>query len=130
MPLTHQQIEATVHAYLDAFNRGDAAAATALYAADGLLEDPVGGQSARGAADILAFYQRSMAMGAKLHLTAPICSAADTAAFAFYAQVDGEGGRMRIDVVELQHLDAEGKITHMKAYFSEANMHQLAATDA
>jgi steroid Delta-isomerase len=125
MPLSHQDIEAKVHAYFAAFNAGDAAAATALYADDGLLEDPVGGQSARGKDEILAFYARSMAMGARLTLTAPICSAADTAAFAFHATIAGEHGRIQVDVVELQHFDAAGKITHMKAYFANENMHQL-----
>ena len=123
MPLSHQDIEARIKAYVDAFNSGDAGAVADLFAPDGLLEDPVGGASARGRDDIAAFYTRSIGMGAKLHLVAPITSAADTGAFAFYASV----GDMRIDVIELQHFNVDGKITHMKAYFSNENMHKIGA---
>jgi len=123
MPLSHQDIEARVKAYVEAFNSGKAEAVADLFAPDGLLEDPVGGASARGREEIVAFYARSMAMGATLHLVAPISSAADTGAFAFYAKV----GDMQIDVIELQHFNADGKITHMKAYFSNENMHKIGA---
>jgi steroid delta-isomerase len=123
MPLSHQDIEAKVHAYLAAFDAGDAQAAANLFAQDALLEDPVGGASARGREAIAAFYTQTMSTGAKLTLSAPVCSAADTAAFAFYATV----GDMRIDVVELQHFNSAGEITHMKAYFSNENMHKIGA---
>lgn len=123
MSLSHQDIEARVKAYLDAFNSGSAEAVAALFAPDGLLEDPVGGASARGHDEIVAFYGRSMATGAKLTLVAPITSAANTGAFAFYATV----GDMQIDVIELQHFNSDGKITHMKAYFSNENMHKIGA---
>jgi len=123
MPLSHQDIEARLTAYIDAFNSGSADAVADLFAPDGLLEDPVGGATARGREEIVAFYAGTMGMGAKLTLNAPITSAADTGAFAFYATV----GDMRIDVIELQHFNADGKITHMKAYFSNENMHKIGA---
>lgn len=118
MPLSHDQIVATAQAYMDAFNKCDHDAVTALYAADGKLEDPVGGPTHQGTETIRAFYKDAMANGAKLELTSAISTAVNTAAFAFQAKV----GPITVDVVELQHLNDEGKIVHMKAYFSQANM--------
>lgn len=118
MPLSHNQIVATAQAYIDAFNKRDHDAVTALYAPDGKLEDPVGGPVQQGTETIRAFYKEAMANGAMLELKAPISTAADTAAFAFQAKV----GPITVDVVELQHLDEQGRIVHMKAYFSQANM--------
>lgn len=118
MPLSHDQIVATAQAYIDAFNRCDHDAVTALFAADGKLEDPVGGPAHQGTENIRAFYKDAMVNGAQLEMKSAISTAVDTAAFAMQAKV----GPITVDVVELQHLNAEGKIVHMKAYFSQANM--------
>ena len=70
--MTHDEMTAVVHAYIESFNNGDAQAALALYAPDAQVEDPVGTPVKTGSAAILEFYQHSMATGAKLTLEGPV----------------------------------------------------------
>ena len=119
---TPEAMTAVVHAYVEAFARGDAAMVAALFADDASVEDPVGTPPRRGKAAIAEFYRASMATGAKLTLDSPVRAAADHAAFAFHVDLDWDGVRQRIDVIDLFRFDAVGKITEKRAFFGPANM--------
>lgn len=121
MPTTEQKL-AAVHGYVDAFARGDAEAAVALFADDATVEDPLGTPIKRGHDEIRAFYQGSMATGAKLELQGEPRCAADYVAFAFAVRLEWQGQKSVIKVIDTFRLNDDGKITEMRAYWGPENM--------
>ena len=83
---TPEQMTAAVHAYVDAFDKGDPELAVAIFAVDAVIEDPIGTPPKCGHDAIREFYQMSMATGAKLVLDGPVRVGADHAAFAFHVR--------------------------------------------
>jgi steroid delta-isomerase len=119
---TAEQMTAAVHGYVEAFEKGDAELAVALFAPDATVEDPVGTPVKRGHEEIRAFYAASMQTGAKLRLEGPIRCATDHAAFAFRVQLTLEGKMVTVDVIDIFRFNDAGKIVEMKAYFGPSNM--------
>lgn len=119
---SHQEMVDVVDAYVSAFDRGDADAVAELFAADAVVEDPVGTPPHVGREAILGFYAASMQTGAKLKLEGPVRTTADSAAFAFSVHLDHQGAAMRIDVIDIFRFGADGKVVSMQAYFGPANM--------
>lgn len=119
---TAEQMEAAVHAYVEAFAKADPELAVAIFAEDATVEDPVGSPLKRGHIEIREFYQASMATGAKLILDGPVRVAQDHAAFAFHVPLHFEGKDMEIHVIDTFAFDAEGKVREMRAYFGPGNM--------
>jgi steroid Delta-isomerase len=121
MPTTEQKL-AAVHGYVEAFAKGDAEAATALFADDATIEDPLGTPIKQGHDEILTFYQTSMATGAKLKLQGDPRCAADSVAFAFAVQLEWGGQKSEIDVIDIFRLNDDGKIIDMRAYWGPENL--------
>jgi len=121
MPTTEQKL-AAVHGYVEAFARGDAEAAVALFAEDATVEDPLGTPIRRGHDEIRAFYQGSMATGAKLELQGEPRCAADYVAFAFAVRLEWQGQKSVIEVIDTFRLNDAGKIVEMRAYWGPENM--------
>lgn len=119
--VTAEQMSAAVHAYVAAFESGDPEAAVALFAANAIVEDPVGTPAKQGLDAIRAFYVASMQTGAKLHLEGPIRVGPDYAAFAFQVRLSWEGNTTTIDVIDVFRFDQEGRIVKMEAYFGPGN---------
>ena len=119
---TPEQIEAAVHAYVEAFAKGDPELAVAIFAEDATIEDPVGSPLKRGHDEIRAFYQASMATGARLVLDGPIRVAEGHAAFAFHVPLHFDGKDMEIHVIDTFAFDAVGKVREMRAFFGPGNM--------
>lgn len=119
---TPEQMTAAVHAYVAAFDAGDPDMAVAIFAADGVVEDPIGSAPRIGTDAIRQFYTESMATGAKLHLSGPIRVAAAHAAFAMQVRLHWDGTDMAIDVIDTFAFNEDGKVTEMKAYFGPTNM--------
>lgn len=120
---TPDAMVATVHAYVAAFDAGDADAVAALYAEDCTVEDPVGSPVHHGRAAVRAFYAESMKTGAKLTLEGPVRVAGDQAVFPFSVHLNFAGGPKRIDVIDIFRFDEAGKVTEMRAYWGPTNMH-------
>lgn len=120
---TPEQMQAAVHAYVEAFDKQDPAMAAALFADNAVVEDPIGSPPKVGQAAILEFYTQSMATGARLHLAGPIRVAAAHAAFAMQVRLNWDGKDMAIDVIDTFAFDEAGKVTLMQAYFGPGNMH-------
>ena len=119
---TPEHMVAVVHAYIDAFERGDADAAAALFTADASVEDPVGTPPKQGHAAIREFYAGSMATGAKLELLGDPRCAADYVAFPFAVKLEWQGRKQVIEVIDTFRVNADGKITEMRAFFGPSNM--------
>lgn len=119
---TPEQMEAAVHAYVDAFDKGDPELAVAIFAEDAVVEDPIGTPPKLGHEAIRAFYVASMATGAKLVLDGPIRVATDHAAFAFHVPLHFGGKDMEIHVIDTFAFNPDGKVREMRAYFGPGNM--------
>ncbi len=120
---TAKEMEAAVHAYVDAFDKGDADLAAALFAEDATVEDPVGTPAKVGIAAIRAFYATSMLTGARLVLHGPVrVTANDHVAFAFQVRLHMNNADINIDVIDIFRFNEHGKIIEMRAFFGPANM--------
>ncbi|MBG6091307.1 nuclear transport factor 2 family protein [Actinomadura viridis] len=118
---TQEQMKRALQDYVDGFAAGDAAAITALFADDAVIEDPVGNPPISGRAAIEEFYANAVAGGAKLTLDGPIRgSYGDGAAMAFTVEVPG----MRIRVIDVMTFGADGKIVKMTAYWGPDDIEQ------
>ncbi len=120
MPTT-AHMTAAVHAYVEAFERGDPEAAVALFAADATVEDPVGTPPKVGTEAIREFYTYSMGTGAKLHLEGPIRTGYDFAAFAFQVRLKMGDADATVDVIDVFRFDDAGKVRSMQAFFGPGN---------
>lgn len=115
------QMSAAVHGYVEAFAKGDAEAAVALFAKDAIVEDPVGTPPKVGEQAIREFYTYSMGSGAKLHLQGPIRLGEDYAAFAFQVRLKMGDADATVDVIDVFRFDPAGKVKLMQAYFGPSN---------
>lgn len=120
--LDSDRMVAAVEAYIASYNRADLDGVCAVFAEDAIVEDPVGTAPRIGQAALREFFAVGIAAGARLTLDGPVRCAADHAAFAFHVNLDWDGQATRIDVIDVFHFDAQGKVTAMKAYFGPANM--------
>jgi steroid delta-isomerase len=121
----HDQMVATVHAYVDAFDREDIDAIVRLFAPNATVEDPIGTPVHRGTKAIRAFYAMPISMHAKLTLEGPVRTVDGIAAFPFSVTVPIEGARRRIDVIDTFSFDENGMVLEMHAYWGPENVHQL-----
>ncbi len=121
MPTTEQKL-AAVQGYVNAFEKGDADAVITLFASDASVEDPVGTPIKRGHDEIRAFYQASMATGAKLEMLGEPRCAADYVAFPFAVRLEWQGQKSVIEVIDTFRLNDDGKIVEMRAYWGPENM--------
>jgi steroid delta-isomerase len=116
---------AAVDAYVAAFARGDTQGIVDLFRDDAKVEDPVGAEPIVGKPAITAFYGRATALGARLSLDGPVRTSGASAAFAFTVTVPGGQVTTLIQVIDVFDFDEAGLVTHMRAYWSEANVRAL-----
>lgn len=125
---SEQTMKAAMQAYIDCFNRSDAAAIADLYSEDATVEDPVGSPVKQGKAEVAAFYKMAVATGAKLKLAAPIrASHGNSAAMAFDVQLNMPTGEAIIQVIDVMTFDEAGKFTSMRAFWGKSDMVLLKA---
>lgn len=116
-------MKAAMQAYVDHFNRSDAAALADLFADDATVEDPVGSPLKRGKAEIAAFYKMAVATGARLELAAPIrASHGNAAAMAFNVRLNMPEGKAHIQVIDVMTFNEAGKFASMEAYWGKSDM--------
>lgn len=119
----HVKMEAAVHEYVAAFDAGSPERVAALFAADAIVEDPIGTPPKVGHAAILGFYAESMKTGAKLKLEGPVRIAGNYAAFGFSVLLHFGGKDMHVDVIDTFRFNDANEVTEMRAYFGPTNMH-------
>jgi steroid delta-isomerase len=120
-----EHITDAVNRYLELVATGTADEIASLYAEDATVEDPVGGGEVHiGRQAIHGFYKNieNIPRATELH---SLRVAGHEAAFMFTITVGGEGGKMRIEPIDVMVFNSEGKISSMKAYWSPADVTPL-----
>lgn len=121
--VSEKKMKEGMQAYIDTFNRSDAAGIADLYTDDATVEDPVGSPVKSGKKAIAEFYQMAVQTGAKLKLAAPIRgSHGNSAAMAFDVELNMPVGRMVIQVIDVMTFNDEGKFTSMRAFWGPGDM--------
>lgn len=119
-----EHIESVVNRYLELVGGGTAQEIADLFADDATVEDPVGGEVHIGRQAIHGFYKNIESLPRQTELTT-LRVAGHEAAFLFAITVGPDGGRMRIEPIDVMVFNDEGKIASMKAYWSPANVGPL-----
>lgn len=111
-------MRAALQAYVDRMNTGDAGGLCALFAADAVIEDPVGSPLKKGD-EIKRWFEEAVAFGARITPVAPIRGSHDNAAaLAFEVEfTPTDGQRLRIRSIDVCRFDAAGLIVSLQAYW-------------
>ena len=123
--LSDQHIARTMQAYVDHINAGDLDAVVALFAADAVVEDPVGSPPARGHAALREFYTMACDSVARMELEGNVRARESWGACGMLAYPKGAQDSMVIETLDVMSFDEAGKITSMKAYWGDTNMRAL-----
>ena len=117
------QMKATLQAYANRINAGDAAGVAALFAPGAVIEDPIGSPLKTGA-DIPAWFADTVAFGTRIEPVAPIRgSHGDEALLVFEVMFTPPGGtRMRIRSADACTFDEAGRITSLRAFWGPADI--------
>jgi steroid delta-isomerase len=115
------QIRATVDAYVDAYDRNDKAAFLGLWAADGVLEDPVGTPTHVGVDALGAFWDgaRELADRIVLKPQSTILAGGEAAVVIEIHAHMGDGGLV-MQAVDVMQFDDGGRLTNVRAYWDMA----------
>ena len=107
-----------VHQYVEAFEKSDMGIIREIYAADAIVEDPVGTPLHEGIEAVCAFYEGALASGAKLELTGTPRCAGNAVAFPLQVVMPG----MTIEIIDVFEFNDAGKINSMRAYWGPESM--------
>lgn len=121
---SNEEMKTVMRSYVERLNAGDLEGVLALYADDATVEDPVGADVRRGAAEIRAFYEIAIASGAKLTIVGPQSgSSSDYAAMPLIVDLaQPDLPKMRLNVIETMRFNAAGKVAEMRAYWGNEDM--------
>ena len=111
-------LQALVARYAEAFEKADISIIEDMYAADAVVEDPVGSEPKVGIEAIKAFYQSAFDMGVKLQLEGLPRCAGNSVAFNFHVII----GKMKISPIDVFDTNDSGKVVRMRAYWGPENM--------
>jgi steroid delta-isomerase len=110
-------MKAAVQAYVDRFNAKDADGIMDLFAANAVIEDPVG-SPLKSRAEFAEFVRRGVEFGASLNLSAPIRgSHGNFAAMVFTVTFTQGGKRITTNSADVMEFDDSGKIIAMKGFW-------------
>ncbi|ABP64456.1 nuclear transport factor 2 (plasmid) [Novosphingobium aromaticivorans DSM 12444] len=111
-------MKATLQAYVDRINAGDAAGVTALFAPGAVIEDPIG-SAPRSGDDIAQWFADTVAFATRITPVVPHRgSHGDEALVVFDVEFTPPGGeRLRIRSADACRFDAEGRIVSLRAYW-------------
>lgn len=116
-----EHITATVNRYIELVAKGAADELVELYADDATVEDPVGGEVHIGRQAIHGFYSAVDGLQRECELVT-LRVAGNEAAFHFRLTVTAGEHRMVIEPIDVMAFDEDGKVAHMKAYWSAADV--------
>ena len=111
----------TVNRYLELAAKGKVDDIVELYAVDGTVEDPVGGEVHIGREAIRGFYSLIPAGDNATELFT-LRTLGQEAAFYWALTVDLGGNRVRIEIISTMTFNGDGKIASMKAYWGPENV--------
>ncbi|MET7769990.1 nuclear transport factor 2 family protein [Nocardia sp. NPDC005366] len=115
--LTVEQITTAVTEYVSRIGAAAAADVAALYAEDGTLEDPAGGEVRTGRDNIAAFYRALDATTTTAELLTVRVSG-NAAAFHMRVTTTTADRVITIDPIDVMTFDTDGLITNMRAFWS------------
>ncbi len=111
----------TVKRYLELAGEGKVDDIVDLYADDGTVEDPVGGEVHIGREAIRGFYSMIPA-GDNASEMFTLRSLGQEAAFYWALTVELGGNRVQIEIISTMTFNDDGKIASMKAYWGPENV--------
>jgi steroid delta-isomerase len=116
-------MEATVNAYVDRINAGDAAGTIALFAPDAVIEDPIGSEPKAGDA-LTDWFADTVAYATQITPVAPIRgSHADEALLVFDVTFTPPGSpRLRIRSADAFRLRPDGLILSLRAFWGPEDL--------
>ena len=123
-----ERIRNVFAAYAHGLSVGDADGLAALFAPDGVLEDPVGTPPHVGREAIRRFFQAGFDQTGGRILFEPegaIRIRGPHAACAFIATCDKAQPPFKVETVDVARFDSEGQIVSMTAVLGPANFHPL-----
>ncbi|OBF03842.1 steroid delta-isomerase [Mycobacterium sp. ACS4054] len=118
-----EHITDTVNRYIELVAKGAADEIVELYADDATVEDPVGGEVHIGRKAIHGFYSGVNDLQRECELVTLRVSG-NEAAFHFRLTIVAGEHRMVIEPIDVMAFGEDGKIAHMKAYWSAADVTQ------
>lgn len=120
---TRAAMEATLQAYVDRINAGDAAGVLALFAPDAVIEDPIGSPIKQGA-DLPRWFEETVAFATRITPVAPIRgSHANEALLVFDVEfTPPDSPRLRIRSADACRFDSEGRITSLRAFWGPEDL--------
>ena len=114
----------TVKRYLEFAAQGNVDGIVDLYADDGTVEDPVGGEVHIGRQAIRGFYSQVPDTDKETEVIS-LRALGNEVAFLWALTIDLGEGRIRIEVISTMTFNTDGKIASMKAYWTPENITQL-----
>ena len=118
---TPEQVRATVDAYVDAYARNDKAAFLALWAPDGVLEDPVGTPVHQGVEALGAFWDGARELADRIELLpVSVIQAGDEAAMVFEIHAHIGDGGLVMQAVDVMRVGDDGRLASVRAYWDMA----------
>ena len=116
-----EQVRATVDAYVDAYARNDKAAFLALWAPDGVLEDPVGTPAHQGVEALGAFWDGARELADRIELVpVAVIVTGDEAAMVFEIHAHIGDGGLLMQAVDVMRVDDDGRLLSVRAYWDVA----------
>ena len=115
---SNEQIQATIDGYIDAYAQTDRAAFLALWAPDGVLEDPVGTPAHEGTDALGAFWDgaRELADRIILKLDRAVIAGGEAAVTIEINAHMGESGLV-MPAVDIMRFNDDGLLTSVRAYW-------------
>lgn len=114
----------TVQRYLELASQGKADDVAGLYAVDGTVEDPVGGEVHIGRQAIRRFYDNLPTNGAEADVIT-LRALGHEVAFYWALTVNLGENKLRIEIISVMTFNDDGEIASMKAYWGPENVTQL-----
>ena len=111
----------TVNRYLELAAKGKVDEIVELYAVDGTVEDPVGGEVHIGREAIRGFYSKIPAGNNETEMFT-LRALGQEAAFYWALTIEVGDNRMKIEIISTMTFNDDGKIASMKAYWGPENV--------
>jgi steroid Delta-isomerase len=118
---SQEAIAQTVNRYLELVAKGTADDVLTLYAADAIVEDPIGSDLRRDPDAIREFYAGFQDAKKETEL-AELRVAGSEAAFLWQLTLDAGDSRTRISPISTMTFDEDAKITSMRAFWSPSDV--------
>ena len=118
---TPEDNAATVKRYLELAAQGKVDDIVGLYAEDGTVEDPVGGEVHIGREAIRGFYSKIPTGNNQTELFT-LRALGQEAAFYWALTIELGGSRVSIEIISTMTFNDDGKIASMKAYWGPENI--------